>query len=385
MINTNSQKIEGILSRGVSEIIEKESLQKKLQSGRQLRVKFGIDPTSPDLHLGHAVVLRKLKQFQDLGHKIILIIGDFTGRIGDPSSKFDSRKPLTPQEIKKNLKGYFSQAGKIINIKNTDKKYNDKWFDKEKIIELATIGTVQQMTERADFAKRMEGGNAVRLIETLYPLFQGYDSVAVKADVELGGTDQKFNLLTGRALQRHYGEPQQEVMMLPLLEGTDGVKKMSKSFGNYIGLNELPKDMFGKIMSIKDDLIFKYIELLTDLSVEEIKKLQNPRDQKAVLAKEIVRMYNTEKEAQKAEEEFNKTFRDKEFPSDVKKMHMSEMPILELLESGGLVSSKSEAKRLILQGAVKIDGVVQGDWQKIIKPISGMKIQVGPRRFLELI
>lgn len=385
MIKTDPDKIKEILTRGVEEVINKESLEGKLLSGKQLRIKLGIDPTAPGLHLGHTVVLRKMKAFQNLGHKIVLIIGDFTGRIGDPSSRDSARKPLLPKEIKENLKGYLAQAGKIIDIKKAEFKYNDRWFSKEKIIELATVGTIQQMTERADFAKRIKSGNAVRLIETLYPLFQGYDSVEVRADVELGGTDQKFNLLAGRMLFRHYGKPEQDVIMLPLLEGTDGVKKMSKSTGNYIALNDTPQDMYGKLMAIPDNLIDKYIRLLTDLDGEKIgEDNSNPRDKKAVLAKEIVRMYHGEKEAQKAEDAFNKTFRDKnptfiEYTVDESKIFYPEL----ISKIAGI--STSEAKRLIISGAVEINSGVDKDWKKdIYIDEEGIKIKVGKKVFIKV-
>jgi len=384
----NNQKIEEILSRGVSEIIVKEELEKKLLSGKQLRIKFGIDPTAPDLHLGHTVVLRKLKQFQDLGHKVIFLIGDFTATIGDPSGRMSQRQQLSEKEVKKNMKDYIKQANKVIDIKKTEILYNSKWYKKKGalfLMELSSKITYARVMERDDFQKRIKDNLDINMLELLYPILQGYDSVELKCDVELGGQDQKFNLLMGRKIQKRYELREQDVMTVPLLEGTDGVKKMSKSTGNYIALNELPNDMYGKIMSISDSLILKYFELLTNTDIETIKKITNPRDQKSILAKEIVKMYHGEKEAQKAEENFNKTFRDKN-PDFIKfKYNEREVSILDLLVELHLTSSKNEAKRLILQKAVKINGETEGDWQKIIKTKIGMKIQVGPRKFLELI
>lgn len=387
MTKVDEQKVEEILSRGVEEIIDKESLKKKLLSGKQLRIKLGIDPTTSELHLGHSVILHKLKQFQDLGHKVILLIGDFTSTIGDPSGKSSTRPELTEKQAKENMRDYIKQASIILDTKKTEVRYNTEWFrkfDLRKFYSLARIESVFDLMHRSMFRERQEKKEMLALSEFTYPLLQGYDSFVIRADVELGGIDQLFNMKHGRELQGKLHQTPQDVMGLKLLVGLDGVNKMSKSLGNHIALRDLPTDMYGKVMSIKDELIADYVELCTELSLDDVKKLQNPRDQKAVLAKEIVKMYHGEKEAQKAEDEFNKTFRDKEFPSDVKKMYMTEMPILELLEKGRLAASKSEAKRLILQGAVKIDGVVEKDWKKIIKPKNGMKIQVGPRKFLEL-
>jgi len=392
--------IEEILKRGVEEVIDQKILEKKLRSGKRLRVKFGIDPTGKELHLGHTVPLRKLRQFQDAGHTAVLVIGDFTAKIGDPTGRSEERKTLTTAQVQENMKEYLEQAAKILDIKfsflNRAKKtelfevhYNGKWFSGglESITDAARSATINQVLQRADFKKRIDEGGSVSVLESLYPIMQGYDSVEVLADVEIGGSDQKFNLLMGRQVQKHFGVREQDVMMLPLLEGTDGVKKMSKSFGNYIGLTENPSDMYGKIMSIPDVLILKYVELLTNLSVEEIKKIQNPRDQKARLAFEIIAMYHSKEDAQKAEDEFNTIHRDGGLPSDIKKFkeNRAEVSILELLVDGGLAPSKSEGKRLVVQGAVKINGIVEKDWQKIIKPVPGMKIQVGPKKFLELL
>ena len=269
-VTTDEKKIDEVLNIGVEEIIEKEHLFNAMKSGRRLNIKFGIDPTMPDLHLGHSVPLRKLRAFQDLGHLAVLIIGDTTAMIGDPSGRSETRKLLSSSEVKKNMKNYLKQAEKILDIKNTKVVYNSKWLDKNMvtILELSKAGSVQQILHRSDFKKRIENDQDVTLLETLYPLLQGYDSVVVKADLEIGGTDQKFNLLTGRRVQRYFKVPEQDILTLPLLEGTDGVKKMSKSYGNYIALDEKPEDMYGKIMSLPDSLIIKYFNLCTNFSIQ---------------------------------------------------------------------------------------------------------------------
>lgn len=389
MIKIDPVKIKLLLERGVHEIHpNRESLEKKLLSGRQLRIKFGIDPTAPDLHLGHSVVLRKLKQFQNLGHKVILLIGDFTATIGDPSGKSSTRSVLTEKQVRKNMKDYLKQAGKILAIKKTEIRYNTEWFGKMKMknfYSLAKIESVSDLKIRSMFREREEKKELLTLSEFTYPLLQGYDSVELKCDVELGGEDQIFNMLHGRKVQKRYNMPEQDVITVPLLEGTDGVKKMSKSTGNYIGLSQLPHDMYGKIMRIPDSLILKYVELLTDMNLQEIKKIQNPRDQKAVLAKEIVKMYHNEKEAQKAEDEFNKNFRDKN-PTFIE-MTVDEAQIFypELLSRFGMANSTSEAKRLITAGAVDINGVVDKEWKKMIDiDEKGVKIKVGKRNFIRV-
>ena len=297
-VNTDSRKIEELLVRGVEDVIVKEHLEQALKSGKQLRVKFGIDPTAPDIHLGHTVVLRKLRAFQDLGHHVILLIGDFTAKIGDPSGRSEARKPLSEEDVENNMKGYLEQAGKIIDIKKAEVVCNSSWFAKEglrELIDLSSAGSIQQVLRRADFRKRLDEDNDITLLEALYPLFQGYDSVKVKADVEIGGTDQLFNLLMGRRVQRHYKMPEQDILTAQLLEGTDGVKKMSKSVGNYVGVNDEPVDMFSKVMTIKDDLILKYFWLCADVTQDELdsyeKRLNdgaNPRDIKIELGKKIV-------------------------------------------------------------------------------------------------
>jgi len=393
----NSEKIENILTRGVEEIIEKEGLVEKLKSGKKLRIKFGIDPTAPDIHLGHTVPLRKLKQFQELGHKIVLIIGDFTATIGDPSGRSETRKPLTKKDVANNLKKYLVQAGKIIDIKKTEIHRNSEWFVKEgitPILELSRAGSIQQVLRRADFQKRIKKGHDITLLEVLYPLFQGYDSVKVKADVEIGGTDQKFNLLMGRRVQRHYKMREQDIMTVPLLEGVDGVKKMSKSYGNYIAVDDTPNDMFNKIMRLPDNLIVKYFTLLTDTPEKEIRKTEsdikagrlNPRDAKTRLAREIVSFYHGATAAKKAGDEFNKVFKEKQLPSKMPEISLpaKNINILDLLVKTKLAPSKSEARRLIIQKGIKIDGKIENNWQKIIEVKKGMSIQAGKRKFIKI-
>lgn len=390
MEKINVQKIEELLTRGVEEVIDREHLRKNLLTGKKLRVKLGIDPTSPNIHLGRAGALWKLRAFQDLGHKVIFIVGDFTGIIGDTSDKDSERPMLSEAEVKKNIKTYFAQAGKIIDVKKAEMRYNSKWLKKLGFLEIGRMASafgLHEFESRENIRNRLKTGKRVSLRELLYPIMQGYDSVAVKADVEIGGTDQRFNLLAGRTVQPLYGQAPQDILTRTLIEGTDG-RKMSSSWGNTINIVDSPQEMFGKTMSMPDTLMEKYFVLATNLpmdEIHEIKKMINPRDQKARLAFEIVKMYHGEKEAKKAREDFDKTFSQKEWPLDAKKMKLGQMPILDLLVAGELAESKSEAKRLVGQGAVKIDGVVEKDWQKVITPATGMKIQVGPRRFLELL
>jgi len=402
MTNTNPQKIDEVLTRGVDEVIDKDHLEKELKSGRQLRVKFGIDPTSPDLHLGHSIPLRKLRQFQDLGHKVILLIGDFTATIGDPSGRTTQRKQLTEKEVKANMKDYVKQAGKILNLKKAEIRYNSEWYGKKGamfLMELASKFTVARVIERDDFKQRLKDDVDISMLELTYPLLQGYDSVELKADVEIGGRDQKFNLLMGRKVQKRYDMPEQDIMTFPLLEGVDGSKKMSKSLGNYIGLTEVPAQMYGKIMSIPDELMWKYFNLLTNVSSEEIKQIKedkqklliSPINIKARLAREIISVFHSEKEAQNAEEEFNKIFRNKELPSDMPifKTDKKVYPILDLLFDSKLVSSKSEAKRLVEQNAVEIQTGEKkekvNDWKKEISLENGTIIKVGSRRFVKVV
>lgn len=371
--------IEKLLKRGVEEVIVKEHLEAALQAGRKLRIKFGIDPTAPDIHLGHTVPLRKLRQFQDAGHKIVLIIGDFTAMIGDPSGKQEARKPLTEKEVKMNLKSYLKQAGKVLNVKKAEVHYNSKWLSKKNLLlELLGKESIQRVQERDDFQKRIKDGREVTVLETVYPLLQGYDSVAIKADVEIGGTDQKFNLLMGRRLQRSYGLGEQDVVTTPLLEGTDGVKKMSKSVGNYIGLEEKPNDMFGKIMGIPDTLTDKYYTLLTDAD----RTIADPREAKLELGKIIVGMYHGEKAGAAAKDEFIRVFSKHEKPSEIAKKKISATNIIDVLVEAGAAASKSEARRLIEQGGVKVND------QKVVdvsmNVAAGAVVQVGKHTFFRV-
>lgn len=378
--------IEQLLNRGVEEVIEREHLLAALKSGQKLRVKFGADPTAPDLHLGTAVALRKLKEFQDAGHKVVFVIGDFTAKIGDPSGKSQTRPMLSDAEIKQNAKTYFQQAGKILDVRKTEIRYNSEWFKKmslAEVIDLASKFTLQRILERDDFEKRLKAGVEIRSHEDLYPMMQAYDSVMVKADVEIGGTDQKFNMLAGRDLQRHLGLPEQDVITLPILVGLDGVKKMSKSYGNYIGITETPKDMFGKIMSVPDELLDRYYELCTD----EKRTANDPREAKLKLGEIIVGMYHGPKAGEKARDEFIRVFSRHEAPSEVKsyKLKTKSLSLMDLLLETGLAVSRSEARRLIEQGGVKIDEEKQIDPNKIIKIEKETLLQVGRHRFLKIL
>ncbi|MEK7134803.1 MAG: tyrosine--tRNA ligase [Patescibacteria group bacterium] len=396
-IAADRKKIKTLLGRAVNEIIDRYSLEAKLKSGKILRVKLGIDPTAPDIHLGHTVSLIKLKQFQDLGHQAVLIIGDFTATIGDPAGRFESRKPLLPQIVAENLKTYLKQIVKIVDIKKTEIRYNNEWFGKitpKKLFFLTSLATIQQALEREDFQKRLKSNQAVTLTEVLYSLFQGYDSVMVKADVEIGGEDQKVNLLMGRRVQRAYKVPEQDILTTWLIEGTDGVKKMSKSSGNYIGIAEKPNMMFGKVMSIPDSLIIKYFRALTMIADSEIDKFEielrskktNPRDIKAKLAFEIVKIYHGKKSAQEAEEEFNQVFRKHELPEKIPVVVLKRgsYNVTDLLLQLNLVKSKSEAGRLINENAVKINGETMKDSKTKVNITSGLVVQVGKRRFVKI-
>lgn len=396
-INTDPEKIKELLKRGVEEVIVAEHLESQLKSGKQLRVKFGIDPTGPAVHLGNAIPLWKLKQFQDLGHQVILLIGDFTARIGDTSDKQAIRQPLAEEEIQNNLKTYKEQMAKILDLEKTEFVYNSEWLKKmsfEDVVKLSSQFTVAQMIERENFSERYESGKPIGLQEFLYPLMQGYDSVAIKADVEIGGTDQTFNMLAGRIIQRAYGEDPQDVLMLTLIEGTDG-RKMSKSYNNIIGIADSPKEIYGKVMSMKDELMIKYFYLCTQLSVEKIRefeeaiKKENPRDIKAELAKEIVRIYHGEKSAKDAEQEFDHIFRDKELPSDIPEVQIKagQYSILDLLVEIKLAPSKAGAKRLVVQGGIKLNGQVENDWQKTVEigTDSSLIIQAGKRKFAKVL
>lgn len=396
--NTDQKKIEELLSRGIEKVVEKKDLEKKLKSGKQLRIKFGVDPSKPDIHLGHTVPLRKLQEFQKLGHQIIFIIGDFTGRIGDPSGRSKTRPQLSIEQVNKNAQTYLEQVKRVINIKNVEIRRNSEWYEKMKsddFIRLFTKITLTRILERDDFEKRMKNKMEIYPHEILYPILQSYDSIIINADVEIGGTDQTFNMLMGRTLQKRFNKPQQNVLTTSLLIGLDGKEKMSKSLDNYIGIKESPQQQFGKIMSITDGLIIHYFKLLTDVPLKQIKQIAqdikskklNPKHAKAILAKEIVTMYHGKTSADKAEKEFNRIFTQKKLPSDIKsvKIKNKKINILDLLVEIKMASSKGEARRTILQNGVKIDNKIQNDWQKIISIKSGMLIQVGKRKFVKLI
>ena len=396
-INTDPKKIEKVLTRGVAEVISRKHLEKRLRAGEKLRVKFGIDPTAPILHLGHSVPLRKLRELQELGHQIIFLIGNFTAMIGDPSARLALRKPLTEKEIKKNMRNYSQQAAKILNMKKVEVRYNSEWYKKKGatfLMDLTSRFTYARLIERDEFKKRIERGVDVSMLELIYPLLQGYDSVELRADLEIGGTDQKFNLLMGRKVQKKYNQPQQDILTVPLLEGTDGVRKMSKSYNNYIALNEAPLKMYGKIMSIPDTIIWHYFTLLTNLSLEDIEKMKkevsqiilNPRDAKARLAKEIVAIYHGKKAVLRAEQEFNKIFKKKKLPSRIPEFKIKEktLNVLYLLVKTNLASSKSEAKRLVLQNGIKINGKTQKDWKETVQIKKGLILQAGKRKFIKI-
>jgi tyrosyl-tRNA synthetase len=384
-----------LIRRGTEEILLEEALLKKLKKGKPLRIKAGFDPTAPDLHLGHTVLINKLRQFQDLGHEVMFLIGDFTGMIGDPTGKNVTRKPLTRDEVLDNAKTYEEQIFKILDPTKTLVVFNSSWMndmDAADLIQLAAKHTVARMLERDDFSKRYKGGQPIAIHEFLYPLVQGYDSVALKADVELGGTDQKFNLLVGRQLQEAYGQEPQVVITLPILEGLDGVQKMSKSLNNYIGIADDPNDMFGKIMSISDDLMWRYLELLSFRPLteiedwrREIEKGANPRDVKVRLAEEIVERFHSKEAAKQAHENFVARFRQGAMPDDMPELELTApeggMPIANLLKEAELVSSTSEAMRMIKQGAVRIDGERLEDRSLVCAAGTIHVYQVGKRRF----
>lgn len=382
----NKEKIGTLLNRGVEEIIVREHLEKELESGKKLRIKFGIDPTAPDLHLGHTVVLRKLREFQNLGHKIVLIIGDFTARIGDPSGRSETRKTLSAKEIQQNLKNYLKQVAKVLDVKKCEVRYNSEWLEKKGLdafLVVSRAATIQQVLKRADFQKRIEIDSDISLLEVLYPVMQGYDSVEIKADVELGGTDQKFNLLMGRRVQRHFNMREQDIMTVPLLEGTDGEKKMSKSFGNYIALEEKPNEMLGKIMSIPDKLIEKYFMLLTNA---DLPKSSKPYESKLLLAETIVAMYHGENAGKSAREEFRKVFSKKEISQKLSplKIENHKITIVDLLIRAG-IKSKSEARRLIKQNAVEINGGIKTNPEEILHLHIGDTVKIGKKKFFRIL
>ena len=388
-----------LIKRGVEEVLVESELVEKLKKNKPLRIKAGFDPTAPDLHIGHTVLINKLKQFQDLGHDVLFLIGDFTGMIGDPTGKSATRPALTPEQVKANAETYKEQVFKILDPGKTQIVFNSEWMGKmtsAEMIQLSAKHTVARMLERDDFNKRYKGGQAIAIHEFMYPLVQGYDSVALKADVELGGTDQKFNLLVGRDLQKQYGQDQQVVITMPLLEGLDGVQKMSKSLGNYIGITDTPDDMFGKIMSISDDLMWRYFELLSFKPMEEINQWKsaveagaNPRDIKFKLAEEIIERFHDQTAATQARENFIARFQKGAMPDDIPEVELDSgehesFPIAVLLREAGLVNSTSDAYRMIKQGAVKINSKKIEDRNMLIPIGFEGVVQVGKRRFVKV-
>ncbi|ASD66046.1 tyrosine--tRNA ligase [Pseudoalteromonas piscicida] len=387
------------ISRGAEEILLQDELKEKLKSGKKLRIKAGFDPTAPDLHLGHTVLINKMKTFQDLGHEVIFLIGDFTGMIGDPTGKNVTRKPLTREDVLANAETYKEQVFKILDPAKTTVAFNSEWMEKlgtAGMIKLAARQTVARMLERDDFKKRYANGQAIAIHEFLYPLVQGWDSVALEADVELGGTDQRFNLLMGRELQKDEGQKPQTVLMMPLLEGTDGVQKMSKSLGNYIGITDAPNDMFGKVMSISDDLMWRYYELLSAKTLDDIAALKdevaggrNPRDIKIEFAKEMIARFHSEADAEAAHQDFIKRFQKNALPDEIPEVTVTiegeSTFITNLLKEAGLVASTSEAMRMIKQGAVKLNGEDKVTDTKLEVAKGSCEIyQVGKRKFAKV-
>lgn len=410
LTNEQQQEVErqwNVLARGAVEIVPEEEFRQKIvdsvATGEPLKVKLGLDPSAPDIHVGHTVVLHKLRQFQELGHQVQLIIGDFTGRIGDPTGKSETRKQLTEEDVKRNAETYRKQIFKILDADKTKVYFNSEWLAPltfADVVQLAAKATVARMLERDDFSKRYAGGQPIHIHEFFYPLMQGYDSVALKSDVELGGTDQKFNLLMGRTLQKEYGAPTQVAMMMPLLEGLDGVQKMSKSLGNYIGIDEEPNEIYGKSMSVPDELMVKYYELATDMTNEELDALRrgladgsvHPRDAKMRLARTFVRMFHGEQAAQEAEQHFVTVFQRRALPEDIAE---AELPGAELGEGGmiraakllvalGLQASNGEAKRSIQGGAVRLNEQRIDDPNADVAVKDGDVVQVGKRKFAKI-
>ncbi len=395
-----------VINRGAEEIIGKEDLKEKLETAKaedeSLKVKLGVDPTGAEIHLGHTVVLQKLKQFQELGHRVCLIIGDVTGRIGDPTGRSETREQLTEEQIKENTKNYKEQFFKVLNPEKTEVVFNGEWFGDLNFIdavELSSQYTVARMLEREDFSQRYKNNQPISIHEFFYPILQAYDSVAIEADIELGGTDQKFNLLAGRKLQKEYGQEPQVLVMMPLLEGLDGVNKMSKSKKNYISINERPGEMYGKVMSLPDELITRYFELVTDVPLEELEKIKSglakeelhPMKAKKKLAREIVTKYYDEAAAEKAEQEFENVFKKGGIPNEIPEIDIvseelegGEMWIVELVFTTGLVDSKSQARRMIKQGAVRINGEKYKKINIDLEIEDEMIIQVGKRRFARI-
>jgi tyrosyl-tRNA synthetase len=384
-----------VIKRGCHELIVEAELRDKIKTGRPLRVKLGMDPTAPDLHLGHTVIINKLRQFQELGHHIQFLIGDFTGMIGDPSGKNATRPQLSREQILKNAATYQDQVFKILDANKTEILFNSKWSDElgaAGLIRLAATWTVARMLERDDFGKRYAARQPIAIHEFLYPLMQGYDSVAMKSDVELGGTDQKFNLLVGRELQKHYGQPQQCILTMPLLEGTDGKDKMSKSLGNYVGISEPPETIFGKLMSISDELMWRYVELLSFESLEtignwkkEVSGGRNPREVKVLFAREIVTRFHSVQAAERAQEDFEARHREGAMPEEMREVtfqtHGKQVPIARLLKQAGLTPSTSEALRMIEQGGVRVNGEKLADKGLAAKRGETLVLQVGKRKF----
>ena len=386
-----------LIKRGIDEVLTEDDLVSKLESKKQLTVKVGFDPTAPDLHLGHTVILNKMRHFQDLGHKVVFLIGDFTGRIGDPSGKNKTRPSLDKEELEKNAKTYSDQVFKILNKDLTDIRFNSEWCEDlgaDGIIGLASKYNLGRMLERDDFSKRYKANQQIAIHEFLYPLIQAYDSIALNADVEMGGTDQKFNLLVGRELQRAFDQEPQVCITLPILEGLDGTNKMSKSLDNYVGINEDPDEMFGKIMSISDDLMWRWFELLSFRPINEVNELKkevksgmNPRDTKILLAEEIIERFHSKEDAENAKNTFLDRFQKGAKPKDIETFSISlddDIAIGNLLKESGLVQSTSEAMRLVKQGAVKINDEKIDDPKLIIEKNRELLVQVGKRRFLKI-
>ncbi len=385
-----------IIKRNVETLVSEEELLERLKEGRPLRVKLGVDPSRPDLHLGHAVVLKKLRQFQDLGHQVVLIIGDFTAMIGDPSGRSSTRPRLSREEVIKNAESYEKQAFLILDKEKTEIRFNNEWLGSmtfADVVKLASKYTVARMLERDDFEKRYKEGIPISVAEFLYPLAQGYDSVVVESDIEIGGTDQLFNLLVGRKLQEEYGQNPQIVMTMPIIEGTDGKVKMSKSYNNYIGLTDEPNDMYGKVMSIQDELILKYAKLATDINEDEIKELEriikegNPRDAKMKLAKRIVLEYYGKEIAEKSEENFIKVFQKKEIPEEMeeKKVKLGKYNVVDFIEELKVVPSRSEIKRLVQQGGLYVDGTRIENIKEDVEIAKETIVKIGKRRFIKVI
>lgn len=393
---TDIQTQLSVIKRGAAELIQEDELIKKLKTGKPLRIKAGFDPTAPDLHLGHTVLIHKLKQFQKLGHHVLFLIGDFTGMIGDPTGKSETRKPLSKEDVARNAETYKSQIFKILDEKKTEVVFNSNWLANMgamDVVKLGSMQTVARMLEREDFKQRFHNQQDITILEFYYPLFQAYDSVYLKADVELGGTDQLFNLLMGRTLQKKMGQEPQVVITMPLLEGTDGVQKMSKSLGNYIGITEPPGEIFGKIMSVSDELMVRYYELLSSLSNTELEELKqglkngsvHPRTAKVNLAKEMVARFHGIDAAAKAVDEFDKVFKSKGIPEDIEEkiitIQAGDIGIVDTLKTAALVPSSSEARRLIQQGGVSIDGKRVSDMNLKLAADKDYLLQVGKRRF----